>query len=310
MQIRQAQLDDTQIITELFCLGVEKWQRINEQGHVEDLPYEALKITDRWLHGGAWMSVETAAIWLSHLLRVQALPLVVLVNGRIVGYAEAFWGTEPDPIRDHLHLGQMVIHPDYQDSDVSNALMQHLLQQSQGVGRLTTSFPDYDTASQSFFRRFGFDELKRLQRFNLTAQTGQAFYKAVEHEQEDASQIGGWFMPVGRLTNARHQWETYWARLWDAMPEITRQQRHRIHFNAAGQPALVCFHQQLFNLRSADVYCWSPKPLTAQLLVAIRDWSHRNGYRNLSMVVDRATANLLAEAEAATHYHLIYAVDA
>ena len=68
MHIRPALLDDTQAISQLFRARIDKWQRLTEQGQVEDLSYDELSIYERWLHGGAWMSIETGAIWLSHLL--------------------------------------------------------------------------------------------------------------------------------------------------------------------------------------------------------------------------------------------------
>ena len=62
MRVRQATLDDTQQIVALFSGRVPVWQRLGERGQVEDLPYDALTIYERWLHGGAWMSLETGAI--------------------------------------------------------------------------------------------------------------------------------------------------------------------------------------------------------------------------------------------------------
>ena len=63
--------------------------------------------------------------------------------------------------------------------------------------------------------------------------------------------------------------------------------------NASGHEALVCFHQQLYNDRHADVYCWSPRNLSTQLLVAIRDMGHRNGYRMLTLALPDSSAELL-----------------
>ena len=57
MPIRQPTLDDTQAISALFQAKFERWQRIDENGQVEDLPYEQLSLYERWLHGGAWMSI-------------------------------------------------------------------------------------------------------------------------------------------------------------------------------------------------------------------------------------------------------------
>ena len=65
------------------------------------------------------------------------------------------------------------------------------------------------------------------------------------------------------------------------------------YINASGHEALVCFHQQLYNERNADVYCWSPRHLSTQLLVAIRDMGHRLGFRTLTLALPDASAELL-----------------
>ncbi len=112
IHMRGATLDDTQTISALFCAHITVWQRLSSSGKVEDIAYDSLTIYDRWLHGGPWMSVETAAIHLSHLLRGAGIPLVIEVEGKIVAYAEAYRGTEPEPFGDHYHLAQVVVHPD------------------------------------------------------------------------------------------------------------------------------------------------------------------------------------------------------
>ncbi len=152
--------------------------------------------------------------------------------------------------------------------------------------------------------------VSRVVRLSLAAKTGQVFYRAVEHPNADAAQINEWYMPVGRLGSARQQWETLWPRLWNAIPQIRERRTHRLHVAAAGQEAFICCQQQLYDPRSADVYCWSPKPLSGQLVTAIRDWSHREGYRTLVMAVAPDTVKTLGpEAEADGYYQDVYALD-
>jgi hypothetical protein len=57
--------------------------------------------------------------------------------------------------------------------------------------------------------------------------------------------------------------------------------------------------QALYNPRSLDVYCWSPRAIGVALLMALRDWAHREGYRSLSLLVAQESVNALgADAEA------------
>lgn len=306
MQVRQAALDDAQAVVRLFCMKIPRWQRINAQGQVEDLPYEALTIYERWLHGGAWLSLETAAIWMSHLLHGAGIPLVLLAENQVIGYAEVYQGEEPAPFNAHLHLAHFVLMPDAPEA-AADVLMEEVLARAAKSHRLTAACSAFDVEKAGFYQRYGLHSLGKVQHVTLTAQTGQAFYKATDHPNANPAQIAGWGMPVGRITDARHQWETLWLSHWDAVPQIIAQQTHRLHFSVSGQDAYVCFQQQLYDPRSVDVYCWTPKPFSLQLLAAMRDRAHRMGYRTLVMAVMDKVAQLIgSEAESAPYQQEIF----
>lgn len=312
IHIRQAGLDDTQAISALVRLRISVWQRLVGERQVEDVPYDTLTIYERWLHGGPWMSIETGAIQLNHLLLGAGLPLVAEQDGHILAYAEAYHGIEPAPFGDHLHLGQLVIHPDRKNADLDHALLVHLLEQARAFRceRLTANCVANDANTSALYTHHGLQPIVRIARLSLSAKTGQVFYRAVEHLDPDAVQITDWHMPIGRLGSARQQWETLWPCLWNAIPQIRERRTHRLRFSAAGQEAFLCCQQQLYDSRSADVYCWSSKPLSGQLLTAIRDWAHREGYRTLVMAVAPDTIKTLgSEAEADGYYQDIYALE-
>ncbi len=310
ISVRQARLDDTHAISDLFRAHIQTWQRVDTQGRPEDVHYEALTIYERWLHGGAWMSVETGALQLSHLLRGAGLPLVAEVEGQVRAYTEAYHSHEPTPFGENLSMTHPMVHPDDENSGLEDALVTDLIARAKRLrcDRFQINLAVYE--HRTFYERHGLRPLVTTQRYNLPARTGQGFYRAVEHLDSSASQIEDWYMPVGRLGSARQQWETLWPRTWDALPEIQRQKTHRLHINAAGQVALVCCQQQLYAPRNLDVFCWSPKPLTAQLLTSIRDWAHREGYRTLVLAVMDSAAKILGpEAEADGYIQETYAVE-
>ncbi len=295
IQVRPAALDDTQAISALFRARITAWQRLNASGQVEDVPYTALTIYERWLHGGPWMSVETAALHLSHLLRGAGLPIVVEVEGEVCGYSEGYHGQEAEPYGDHLHVAHMTAEPDLHD-----AILAHWLEQAAAMRcqRVTATCVANDAAARALYERHGLQPLTRVQRLSLPARTGQVFYKASDHPAANPAQINGWYMQVGRLGSARQQWETLWPRTWFALPELREQRAHRLHFSVAGQEALVYCQQPLYVPRSAELSCWTPKPFSTQVLTAIRDWAHREGYRTLVMLVPDEVAKLLgADAE-------------
>ena len=133
----------------------------------------------------------------------------------------------------------------------------------------------------------------------MHAQIGQSFYKSQDFDKVDASMIDGWTLAVGRWTSPRALWETEWIEHWSSIPHIIERKKHRQFVNASGHEALVCFHQQLYNDRNAEVYCWSPRNLSTQLLVAIRDMGHRLGFRMLSLALPDFSAKLLPADTAA-----------
>lgn len=310
IHIRQARLDDTAAISILFRSHIPTWQRLNPQGQVEDVPYEALTIYERWLHGGAWMSVETGAIHLSHLLRGAGVPLVAEVDGRVEAYTALYPGVEPEPFGRNLGMDQPTAHPDYAGADLESALLATACEQAEARKYrrvlVHVTLPEW----KAFYERHRLSERAMVRRYTLPARTGQGFYQTGEHLDPDPAQIQGWHMPIGCSASARQQWETIWPRTWDAIPEMRQRRTHRIQFNASGQEAFVCCQQQLYVERNADVYCWSPRPLTKQLLTAIRDWSHREGYRTLVMAVTDETAKTLGtEAEPDGFSLSVYGLD-
>jgi GNAT superfamily N-acetyltransferase len=312
IRVRSAALDDTLAISALWRSHITIWQRVNSEGKVEDVAYDALTIYERWLHGGPWMSVETAAIHLSHLLRGAGIPLVVESSGQVVAYAEAYHGVEPAPFGDHLHLAHLVVHPEHAQDGLEDALLADLMEQARlyKCQRLTANCVGSDPDASARYERHGMQTVGRWSRLTLPAKSGQGFYKVVEHFNANPVQISDWFMPVGRLGSARQQWETLWPRTWNALPEIAVRRTHRVHFSASGQEAYLCCQQGLYAPRNADIYLWSPKPLTSQMLTALRDWTHREGYRTLVMFVSEETATTLGtEAEADGYYQDVFAVD-
>lgn len=313
IEVRRATMDDVMAISTLFRGRIAVWQRLNSAGQVEDLAYEALTIYERWLHGGAWMSVETASLHLSHVLVGAGIPVVASVDGQVRAYAEFYLGDEPAPFGRHLHLAQLVVHPLHQANHrLENVLLRYISEQGlqMDVERLTVSFSGYDADAADYYRQYGMHALDEVGRYAITAQTGQGFYKVTAHDNPDPAQIAGFTMTVGRTESARCHWETLWVNLWGAFPKINARRTFRLKFNVAGQEVFLVCREDLYNPRAVDLFCWSPKPLTGQVMVAIRDWAHRQGYRTLHLNMTAAALKALnLEAESIPFKQAIYAVD-
>jgi GNAT superfamily N-acetyltransferase len=243
------------------------------------------------------MSIETAAIQLNELLSGAGISLVATLDGEVLAYAEAYQGAEPNPFGEHVHLAHLVVHPDHAGHEPDAALVQELLNRAKEIKAKYLTVSQLAGAVDETFidERYGLQPLAQLRRFSIPARTGQIFYRATEHLDPNPAQISGWHMPVGRLSSARHQWASLWPRIFETLPENRRQRTHRMQFSASGQEAFVLCKQHLYDPRSADLYCWSPKPLTGQLVSALRDWGHREGYRALVLVVAEDTIKVLGQ---------------
>jgi len=288
IEVRAAGLDDTAAISALFCARIPVWQRWNADGQVENVACEALTIYERWMHGGPWVSVETCAILLNHLLLGAGIALVAVRKGAVVGYVEAYHSIEPEPFGRLLHVAHLIA----DQVEVERALLEGLKARAQ-VLRCQHLTITRVGGESPYDQRYRLEPLSKLRRFNLPAKQGQIFYRAVEHHNADAEQITGWGMSLGRLTCSRQEWETLFPHKWETLPEIQARKTSRRQFSAAGQEALMFCRDDMYDPRRADVSLWTPKPLSAQLISAVRDWAHREGYRTLVMAVEEAAAGAL-----------------
>jgi hypothetical protein len=301
IDIRRARLDDTAAISALFRARVPIWQRLNARGQVDDLPYDRLTIYERWLHGGSnaapWMSIEIGALLLNQLLLGAGLPLVAVVDDRVCGYAEAYPGNEPAPIGAHLHLAHLIT--DGSDPALAERLLDGIFDHARRakVARVTVARSAYDDEAGAIFDRRGFSPLITAVRYSLPSQAGQGVYKTTDHPDPDPAQIDGWYMSIGRTESARQHWEAIWPRQFNGIEEIAARKTHRLRFSGGGQEALICCQAQLYDPRSIEVFCWSPKPLASQLLTGIRDWAQRQGYKSLALTVLETSRTLLGDAE-------------
>lgn len=313
IHIRRAGLDDTEAISRLFRAGIQTWQRIDADGRVQDIHYDGLSIYERWLHGGAWMSIETGVLLLSHLLRGAGLPLVAIMDNQVVGYIELYLGDEPEPMGRHLHIAHIMVadsHP--RAGQIVDALLKDSLHQAKNkdCARVTVSFSGFDTETAKFYAQYGMSPLEELHRYAISAQTGQGFYKMTEHLNAESTQIAGWQMVMGRVDNARYHWEHLWTRLWDALSEVAQRPIYRLRFAYGGTDAFLCAEEDLYNPRSLKLSMWSPKPLTSGQVTAIRDWAYRQGYRTLTLCIpERTITALKIETEVIPFKQVIYAVD-
>lgn len=258
--------------------------------------YETLTLHERWQHGGDWMSVETGAVHLNWLLAGSGTPLVVEVDGEVMAEAELYEGFEAAPFDHHLHVALLYTHHDQTGQGFGGALIDYTAQMAKLMGclRVTVANPD----APDFYTGVGFRQMASGQRVRIPTQAGRAFYQASELTDRSPEQIYGWRMPLGRYQSARQEWDALFPQDWAAgLPELLNVPMAHLKMTVAGQNALVF-------LREADLpdsqpgecslACWSLRPLTPQLLAALRDRAYREGFQTISTFVMDSDLPLLA----------------
>lgn len=280
-------LADAHAITDIYCSTIEGgvFTRRNPDGTRTPTPYETLSIFERYLHGGPWMSVETCAVWLAHLLRYgDGIPLVAQADGIVLGEAEVAIGNEPAPFNRHLQITSLRIHADVSFQTLAVALLDYIKQMAEVMKyqQVLISAPD----APEFYRQQGFTPLITRRTIIMPTKEGRVFYKATEMTDFDPSRIDGWAMPVGRYQSARHQWEMIWPGFWNSVPELVEPEVARFDVTLTGQQGILMLEQDRQNGALAHVSLWSERPLTGHLVSAIRDRAARHEYTELMMLTD------------------------
>ena len=299
MRVRQALLADVYAITDCYCSNVEGgvFTRRNSDGTRTVMPYQELGLAERYMNGGAWMSVETCAVWLAHLLRHDdCIPLVVEADGVVVGEAEAVIGHEPAPYGKHIHITSLCIHAEAQRQGYGSALVNYIKQMASvtHAERVTVNF---SPAANEFLTLHGFRPLNARRQIVIPARQGRVFYKATDITEFNPTRIKTWAMPIGRYHNARHEWDKMLPGFWNGIPELVEPKIHRLEIAITNQNGLVWLEEDRYVAGRANVALWTERPITAHMVSAIRDRAAQLGYQELSMYVDDATF-ALTETEA------------
>jgi GNAT superfamily N-acetyltransferase len=304
--VRAATLQDTAAITAIHTSDVPEWVRYDAQGHPQPTAYESLTVWERWMHGGAWMSLETCAVHLNRLLAGVGFPLVAELDGQVLATAEVYENFEAAPYDHHLSIGVLYTHQSHQQQGLGSALVDYIVQMARVMTckRVTVA----DTDAPDFYTGLGFQQARSGRRIKIPAQAGRAFYQASELTDRHYSAIKGWHMPLGRYNAPRQEWLSLFPQDWAAgLPELLSIKTIHLSLNVAGQSAIV-FMKEADDPESmageCAVACWSPRPLSAPLLAALRDRAYREGFHTLvTFAMDSDWSILLAADATQTPYH-------
>lgn len=295
IRVRQALLGDAVGISRLYCALVPQWTRRAEDGTAVQADYAELSLYERWQHGGPWLTVETCAVWLGHLLvGAEGIPIVAERDGEIVGQAEVFVSREAPPYGYHLNISTLCVHPDSQRQGVGTALINYIEQMAGALGctQITAAYPN----PAEFYDRLGFSRLVSRMRVRMPAEEGRVFYRAKEMTDDRPAQVGDWMMPLGRFQNSREEWERMYWMLWNGVPELVEARWHRLVIDLTGQPTILHLHQYDDDPSGVTARAWTKFPLSMHVVSAIKDRAARLGYEWIMTLVSVEDRALLPDA--------------
>lgn len=292
IQVRLATLEDVEDITAVHCSNVEEWFRW-EGGQKAPVHYEDLAIYQRWRNGGPWMSVETCAVRINHLLLAGHYPLVAEIGGRVLGEAELFLSEEPPPLGRYLNLSVLYVHRDQQRQGIGSALMEAALSLGRELGCDALTINGTPEAP-GFYARFGFRSLLHLQKaWALCRDYGQPC-RAETFWETSYETVEGLTMAIGRYQSAREEWERAGIDTL-ALSEIRGRKSARWKLWAGEGRAYAILAQTYFDPTVTDAYAWIetlPLPL---VIKAILSQGKSMGFAKVNLLLEESTYYELAD---------------
>ena len=290
LEVRPARPEDAPGICRAHRGSVGVWFRYPRDGspvpatHPEELIEEEL-----WRNGGPWMVPSLCRKHLDWLLGGAGLAWVGLLDGEVVGEAEAFLSEEPPPLGRYLDLSVLYVHRQAQRRGVGSALLEEVLTWAVRE-RCNAVLVGGGVDAPAFYAHLGFRPWQKVILGRTDCPLGKEIGRPFE--PGDYDQVAGLPMPVGRYRSARQEWEE--ARSPDIVPEgLSRRRDWRILETPAG-PARVVWIADFFDPARATVRAWSqarPEELLPLLLVE----SGALGYRQVDLLLAKEVFLRLTE---------------
>ena len=289
LEVRPAALGDAQAITEVHCSDIKEWVR-----HGEKTSYEFLTTTERWAHGGPWMSVETCTIHINNLLLAGHLPLVATVEGSVIAEAEVYYGKEPLPYGLNANISVFYVHKAFQGRGVGQQLLQQAMHLSIRRGCQSITVHNPAEGALDFYVRSGFRIYREYDEYVVKVKSTDA---PVEYRgfptYEEISELS---LQLGRYQSQR---ECYDMLRWEQSPGAVALPGLRTRdFNmnawlplARGQQAFLAL-RPIIGAQRPRVYLYTPE-VSSELVGRVLGVVHQQHFTEATLLLERGTGGLL-----------------
>lgn len=228
---------------------------------------------------GPWVDPVRCAIWINHRLLRGFLIDVALVEDQVVGHAEWIVSDEPAPLRRHLYLGMLQVHPQSRGRGVGRAMVEAGVQHAQQhhCSHLRT-IPDQDAVG--FYRKCCFTPEFDIQTFHLPVQEAR-----LPRHWECVGSVPP--TVVGRLPFVLGWVQACSQHMWEVCNRPTPVYGEKQYHPAARKLDASAYVQLHYYEGSSQALAvgWALQPRYSELVTVAMSLAHRNGVKKLTVAV-------------------------
>ncbi|MEX2688817.1 MAG: N-acetyltransferase family protein [Candidatus Njordarchaeum guaymaensis] len=163
LSIREAKLDDCMQIVKVHISDINDWLDAHNEFTAQ---YKSLDVTERWMRGGPWMSIETCAIHINNFILKEYKAYVAVLNEKIVGEIEVIPEHEPDPYNKNLYIYVFWIHKNFRGRGIGSNILSHISKFARNMN-LNSVITYPEEGSMNFYIKNGFKMLEKYVQIKL-----------------------------------------------------------------------------------------------------------------------------------------------
>lgn len=263
IKVRVGTTDDVDALVEVECSDIEKWYHYSSKGRGDEAQYDSLSSMERYMHGGPWTDRESLIQYWEYIERLDVIPLVAEINGRIVGYIDVLFSDEL-PLGSFLYLDVLMVHRDFRRRGVATALIKESerLASKRKMMSVLVEPQESEGPSGQLYRSCGFE--KNFERYDMETTTRGSMIPHIVQLAAIPRTLG----PPLKTHSMVCGWYNISAKRWDscvnphlkmmqflfsntlALSVLTREDIHYIHVE-----------QGMFDHSKGTLALWSPLPL-------------------------------------------------
>jgi GNAT superfamily N-acetyltransferase len=279
--IRPAAPHDATAIAAIHCSNITRWFRWDAAHTPHPARYADLTPYERWQHGGPWLDAGTCQHHIERLINGGGMGLVAESKGRLIAAAELHPSHEPRPYGRNLNLSTLYVHRNHQGHGVGSALLRHAIELAIGYDTFTVAHAE----APEFYKRHGLKLAERWVQYKLPTAKSRAAYETELLPDTSYELVSGWGLPIGRYQNARHEWERTRPNTSPTFDQWRGLRLERHWLNGRNYRVAVILEESPNERSLAEVFVFTQKALTPQLVSAVRGYAHVLGFEYMHCLV-------------------------